>query len=91
MIQTIPTNHTAQRFENVIAFRPSGARAGAPVEPHKWESLAKAVLRQAIDDAAAGQIVDSKGLRAWAAVAGIPWVSVECAIESAYATAPTAA
>jgi hypothetical protein len=49
------------------------------------------VLRRATDDAAQGDSIDLDSLRAWAAVAGIPFYCVEQAVRAAAETAPATA
>lgn len=88
------TQHTTEKTAisaRPFVISPAGDACQAPAQRQRWEALAKAVVRRAIDDAAAGEPVELADLREWAALAGLPWNSVERAIRSASESSPATA
>ncbi|MEX2303895.1 MAG: hypothetical protein WD733_23320 [Bryobacterales bacterium] len=91
MIEMIPTRNTS--IKKPAGFRPRAARqtGRTPLEQDRWASLARAVLLQAIDDAAHGARVEFEDLRPWAVVARLPSFYVRRAIQRANEAAPLTA
>jgi hypothetical protein len=91
MVHTMQTKNTSG---NKLAMRPSRSAhqaSGLSRQEDRWASLARAVLFQAVDDAARGERIEFEDLRAWAVVARLPLYEVRRAIQRASEATPLTA
>jgi hypothetical protein len=91
MADMMRINNTSMKKPALIRSRAARQASRKSLEQGRWVSLARAVLFQAIDDAAHGARVELEDLRPWAVVARLPLFYVRRAIQEANETIPLTA
>jgi hypothetical protein len=91
MVHIAQTKNTSMKQPAVIRPRPAQQASRISLEEDRWACLARAVLFQAVDDAARGERVEFEDLRPWAVVARMPLFEVRRAIQRANQATPLTA
>lgn len=91
MVYTMQAKNTSGNKPAMTPSRRAHQASGLSRQEDRWASLARAVLFQALDDAASGARVEFEELRPWAVVARLPLYEVRRAIRKASEATPLTA